>query len=250
LPLIPQDILSYLGLLAPTVSAILVAFLFLKIFRSVINRTIGRVNSMVALRVQRAGSLIVWTIAIIFILSQFGLDVMILLMMFGLSGLAVVLATKETLSNVLMEYFLIGNRPFDLGDWIRVGEYYGRVVAINPLNTVLATPENERVIIPNSLFSREVIVNQTTEEGIRISIPVTVDRKSDLLKVERKLLAISQDLKRDLVPSRSPIVVVKEIERNLVKLELRLWILNPAKRDMITSEVMKRIKAELCSAMR
>ena len=232
----------------PAVSAIVVAFVFLKIFRSVINRTIGRINSMMALRIQRAGSLIVWTVATVFILSQFGLDVMILLMIFGLSGLAVVLAMKETLSNALMEYFLISNRPFNLGDWIRVGEYYGRVVAINSLNTVLVTPENERVVIPNSLFSKEVVVNQTTKEGIRISIPMTVDRKRDLLEVERELLTVSQDIKRELIPSRPPIVIVKDIGKDLVKLELRLWILNPAKKDAIISEVMKRIKGQLDSA--
>ncbi|MDH5769695.1 MAG: mechanosensitive ion channel family protein [Candidatus Bathyarchaeota archaeon] len=247
MPLIPQDILAYLGLLVPAVSAFVVAFVFLKIFRSVINQTIGRINSMMALRIQRAGSLIVWTVAIVFILSQFGLDVMILLMIFGLSGLAVVLAMKETLSNALMEYFLISNRPFNLGDWIRVGEYYGRVVAINSLNTVLVTPENERVVIPNSLFSKEVVVNQTTEEGIRISIPVTVDRKRDLLEVERKLLTVSQDIKKELIPSRPPTVIIKDIGKDLVKLELRLWILNPAKKDAIMSEVMKRIKGQLDS---
>jgi len=50
-----------------------------------------------------------------------------------------------------------------------------------------------------------------------------------------------------LIPSRPPTVIIKDIGKDLVKLELRLWILNPAKKDAIMSEVMKRIKGQLDS---
>jgi len=138
-----------------------------------------------------------------------------------------------------MEYFLISNQSFKIGDWIQVGEYYGRVVLINYLNTLLITPENEYITVPNSLFSKEIIRNLTTDEGISISIPVTIDKNNRFSEIEKKLLEISKESINDLI--KSPIVIVKEITQNTVKLEIRLQILNPSKKDFLSSQILRTI---------
>jgi len=159
--------------------------------------------------------------------------------MFGLIGLAIVLSTREILSSVIMEYFLISSHLFKIGDWIQVGEYYGRVVSINYMNTLLITPKNEHIAVPNSLFSKEIIRNLTTDEGISVSIPVTIDKNHRFSEVEKKLLEISEESANDLI--KSPTVIVKEITKDNVKLEIRVQILNPSKKDFISSRILRKI---------
>ena len=215
-----------------------------KILKSIVKRTIGRANPVAASRVQVVGGWIISFILITLALSQLGLDVTILYILIGLAGLTFIIASKDLLANLLAEQVLLTQAPFKVGDWIKVGDHFGRVVEINPVSTILVTPDNERVIIPNSVFSTSIVLNQTVEGGIRISVPIVVGRRHELTGIEEELLKIGKELSKDLAP-HPPEVVIDDMTRDHVKLRLDVWALNPLKREHVTSEIRKRVKAYL-----
>jgi small conductance mechanosensitive channel len=216
--------------------------IIVKIFRSAARGALGRFNLELSSRIQAVGAWFIWIFMIILAISQLYLEITALLVVVALLGLALILAARDLLPNLLMEQLLTTEMLFKRGDWIQVGKHYGRVVKIDPLNTVIVTPSNEQVVIPNSTFSRETIVNLTSTKGVRVTIPITVDRRNDLSKVEKALLKVCNELKSELVGDRKPEIQVSKLSSDTVDLNVHLWILNPGKRDYVVSEVLRRAK--------
>ena len=74
------------------------------------------------------------------------------------------------LSNLVSYGVIKTYEPFKLGDWVQVGKFFGRVVDITWADTVLMTPDNETVHVPDSKITQNIIVNKTTPGGTRIAI--------------------------------------------------------------------------------
>jgi small conductance mechanosensitive channel len=239
---------EWLGLSEPlwrvlmAVLIILFTPLVVKIFRVITRGALGRFSPVLSSRVQAIGVWLIWGCMIIFAISQLYLEVITLLLIVALVGLALILAARDFLSNLFMEQFLTAETFFKLGDWIQVGEHFGRVVRIDPINTVIITPNNEQVMIPNSVFQKEVIINLTSKEGVRVTVPVAVSRKCDLSKVERGLLDICQKVRDELVSSKKPEVTISELTETSVHLNINLWILNPGRRNYVVSKLIKDAK--------
>jgi len=115
------------------------------------------------------------------------------------------------------------------------------VVERNLIHTKLLTPDNEVVIIPNSLLLKNSVVNRTRSGGLRVQVPVFVRAGTDLKTVEEKLVVIGEELKVDLAPDSAPSVRVLELNNDGARLVLILHIANPAKRDQVISDVQRRV---------
>jgi small-conductance mechanosensitive channel len=107
------------------------------------------------------------------------------------------------------------------------------------------TPDNETVYIPNSRITQSIVINRTTPGGIRISVPITIDKEMDLSDVEKNLIEIGNELGEELAPDTKPEVRVTNVNERSVRLALLLGINNPAKGRLISSEVRKRAKERL-----
>ncbi|MEM1981316.1 MAG: mechanosensitive ion channel, partial [Candidatus Hadarchaeales archaeon] len=90
---------------------------------------------------QKLASVTVWGIGLILAIGVLGLNTNLLLLLVGLLGLGMLLAMREVLENVGAKYFTDIYVPFKVGDIIRVGEYSGKVIEINPVATVLLTKD-------------------------------------------------------------------------------------------------------------
>ena len=71
--------------------------------------------------------------------------------------------------------------PARQGDSLRVGAFSGKVIEINAMATVLLTPDDELVSVPNTAFLREPIVNTTPQAWKELTIPITVRASVDLI---------------------------------------------------------------------
>lgn len=239
---IPFEFLQRLAILG----AILIAtWVVARILGSFISETAGRFSPNIAREVRRFVTWLTWLIGILIGLDQLGLELTLLLMIVGLGGILLLIALRDILSNVASREAIITQNPFKIGDWIEVGKCFGRVVDITWMYTIVVTPDNETVHIPNSKIIRNVIINKTTPGGIRISVPITVDRTSDLSVVERTLLEIGAELSEELAPDSKPEVRVVNTNSHSIKLELLLKINNPAKGRFIASEIRKKAKQKL-----
>ncbi len=234
----PQTIIDILQVLI----ALLFTYVAVRVYRVVVGRAGRQVPGGLIASLQQIGAWAIWTIGIIIILSLPILQVNtnILLLILGLGGLAVIVAYQDVLGDIGAAQFISNYQAFKVGEWIEVERYYGRVVERNLIHTKVVTPDNEVVVIPNSILLKNPVVNRTRSGGLRVQVPILVKAGTDLKIVEDKLMKIGEDMKVDLVPDSSPLVRVTELNSDSARLVLMLHIANPAKRDQVISDVQRR----------
>jgi small conductance mechanosensitive channel len=237
--LISTDLLLKLGIFGLILIA---AWIITRLLGILVSKAAGKANPNVARQARRFLTYIIWLVGFLVGLGQLGLDLTLLLAIATLTGVAIAISLRSILSDVASHEVITTYALFKIGDWIEVEGFFGRVVDITLMDTVLVTLDNEKVYMPNSKITKSVVVNKTTPEGIRISVPLTVDKTSDLSAVEKALLEIGAELSEDLVIDSKPEVRVTCINSHSVKLALLLKINNPAKSRLIASEVRKRAK--------
>jgi small conductance mechanosensitive channel len=217
----------------------ILTYLVVRFYRIIITRIAGTVPSGLVASFQQIGSWAIWILGVIIILNTLNVSILLLLVLLSLGGLAMIMAYRNILTDMAASQFISTYQPFKVGEWIEVQDYYGRVIERNLIQTRILTPDNEIVVIPNSLLLRRSVINRTRSGGLRIQIPVVVETKRDLKEVEDHLIQIGAELKVDLLPDSQPQVRVTEVTPDETRLVLLLQIANPAKRDQIISDVQK-----------
>jgi len=215
------------------------------ILRSLVSKAKGKLSQSMSRQIRRLLTWITWFIGILIALSQIGLDLTILLSLVALSAIVLAIALRHVLSNLVSYGVIKTYEPFKLGDWVQVGKFFGRVVDITWTDTVLMTPDNETVHVPNSKITQNIVINKTTPGGTRIAISIVISRALDLSEVEKALLDIGSELNEELIPEFVPEVRVTNLSNQSVRLALLLRINNPAKSRLIASRVRKRAKERL-----
>lgn len=146
-------------------------------------------------RVIYHGILILFTIAA---LREMGFHLSVLLGAAGVLSVAVGFASQTSASNLISGLFLIGEGPFAVGDYIRIGQTEGEVLSIDLLSVKLRTPDNLYVRIPNEHLIRTEVTTLTRFAIRRINLPVGIAYKEDLSRVRGILLSVAENNPRCL----------------------------------------------------
>ena len=239
---IPPDLMLRLAVAALILA---VTWVVSKLLSGFISKTFGGINPNEIRQAKRIVVWSTWLTGTLLALNQLYLEVAWLLVAVAIGTIIVVFASRDFLSNVASRETIDVYNQFKIGDWIQVDKVFGRVVDITWNDTVLSTLNNETVYIPNSTVTRSVVTNRTTQGGIRISVPITIDNSLSLQEIEQTLLGIGTELQEELVAESKPEVRLVNFDNRKTKLELLLRINNPAKSRLISSEVLKRIKRKL-----
>jgi len=203
-------------------------------------KSVGKISQNAARVAKRTSSLLVWIIGFLTALDQLGLELNMLLMIVALSGLLVILSLRDIIPNVVSRETISLYEMFKVGDWIESGDYFGRVTDVNSVNTTLMTLDNETVRIPNSELTSRPLTNRTTPGGIRVRVPIMVKPDQSLQEAENTLLEIGEELGDELVKDYKPETRITEIDGSLSEVTLLLRISNPARSELIFSEVCRR----------
>jgi small conductance mechanosensitive channel len=224
---------------------LLATWIISMIVRRLVMKIKGDLSQSMSRQIRRLATWITWFVGILIALSQVGLDLTILLILVTLGAIVLAIALRHVLSNLVSYGVIKSYEPFKLGDWVQVGKFFGRVVDITWADTVLMTPDNETVYVPNSKITQNIIINKTTPGGTRIAISIVISRALNLSEVEKMLLEIGIELKEELIPEFVPEVRVTNLNTESVRLALLLRINNPARSKLIASKVRKRAKERL-----
>jgi small-conductance mechanosensitive channel len=147
----------------------------------------------------------------------------------GFLGIVVGMAARQTLGALLAGFVLMFSRPFEIGDWIEVGDHEGIVTDITVVNTRIQTFDGEYVMIPNDVVSSESLVNRSRKGRLRIEVEVGVDYDADPKRAADLALDAVEGLDEPLnVPT--PQVVLKRFADSAVLLGVRVWIDRPSAR--------------------
>lgn len=134
----------------------------------------------------RSLQVLIFSIGLAIVLQKFGVNLTALLAVLGLGGLAVSLAAKETLEDVINGFIILVDRPFQIGDRIKIEsmDTWGDVEAIGLRTTQIRTIDNRLVIVPNSAIGRSQVESFTyPDPSYRIEVSLGIGYGSDIDQV-------------------------------------------------------------------
>ncbi|HWM94156.1 MAG TPA: mechanosensitive ion channel domain-containing protein [Thermoanaerobaculia bacterium] len=189
------------------------------------------------------------TMAVIYLIAAF-VTLRITFPKLGLGGLIATsavtslvlgLALQPILSNFFAGLVISVERPFRINDWIKVGDFEGRVVSITWRTTHLRTRENDNLVIPNSKLADERVVNYYYPHPMHLErIKVGASYDAPPYRVRRALLESIAGVP-GVLDKPSPEVFLPKFEDSSIGYELRIWLDDVANAPRIASEVRQRI---------
>ena len=183
--------------------------------RAKIDPTLGRFFG-------KAARWVVLLLAGMFVIGVFGIPIAGFAVVLGAAGLAIGLAFQGTLSNLASGVMLLIFRPFKVGDFVNVAGQAGKVDEIELFCTTFDTPDNRRIITPNSAIFGSQIENVTYHDTRRVDVNVGVEYSADMDKTRQVLEAAAAGLEGCLDdPPRQ--VYLWELGGSSVDWKVRVW---------------------------
>jgi len=159
-------------------------------------------------------------------LQTIGVQTASLVAVIGAAGLAIGLALQGSLTNFASGVLLILFKPFKLGDYIEGGGTAGSVEEIGIFTTILKTPDNKKVIVPNSKITSDNITNYSAKEQRRLDLVAGVSYNANLDEV-RKILEEILDSDDRILKDPKPTIGVLELADSSVNFAVRPWVKTP-----------------------
>ena len=149
----------------------------------------GQANKMMPI-IKRTILVIVWLIGIVMALSNGGVNISALLGTLGIGGIAFALAAQDTVKNVFGTFTILTDKPFSIGDTIRVDSYEGTVVDVGVRSTKIMNYDKRIITFPNYKITDTSIVNISSEPMRRVvlNLGLTYDTTSEKMKEALELL--------------------------------------------------------------
>jgi len=156
-------------------------------------------------------------------LSTLGIQTTSFIAIIGAAGLAIGLALQGALSNFAAGAMILLFRPFKVGDLIEASGTFGAVEEIQIFNTVILTPDNKTVIVPNGLVTGGNIINYSAKGLLRLDLVFGIGYDDDLLKAKQILEEIVTSDER-AAKDPAPTVAVLELGDNSVNFAVRPFV--------------------------
>ena len=160
---------------------------------------------------------------VISVLTMVGIQMTSFIAILGAAGLAVGLALSGTLQNFAGGVMILIFKPFKAGDFIDAQGYMGVVNEIQIFITILTTPDNKTVIIPNGGLSTGAVVNYSAQETRRVDWSFGVAYGDDFDKAKVMILDL---LKKDqrILTDPEPFIALGEMADSSVNITTRVWV--------------------------
>jgi hypothetical protein len=149
------------------------------------------------------------------------------------------LALQESLSNIFMGLMLQLSKPFEPGDWVRAGDFIGRVRGINWRSTTLVTRANERLDIPNTTIGKDVIVNYAEEEvGDEISVGLSYGVPPN--RAREVILKVLHDVPH-VLQQPAPLILPWQYGDSAITYRIRYWIADYTLQEQVRANVVSSL---------
>ncbi len=162
-------------------------------------------------------------VVIIAALDRLGVDTTSVLAIFATAGLAVGLALKDSLGNLAAGVMLVLFKPFKLGDFIEAGGVTGVVESIRIFSTLLKTPDNREITVPNGQIYGGTIVNFSARDTRRIDLIFGIGYDDDIRQAKQLIEEVMAADER-ILKDPAAVVMVAELADSSVNLAVRPWV--------------------------
>lgn len=221
-----QEWLVQFGLqIIAAIIILLIGIQIAKVSRNLVKKTLQRtkVDNTIISFAGNSVYVAVLSIVTIVVLGQIGVKTASLIALLGSAGIAIGLALQGSLSNIASGIMLVIFRPFRVGDYIEGGGTAGIVREIQIFNTILTSPDNCRIVVPNSKFFENSITNYSAEDTRRIDLVFGVGYEDDIQKVKQLLTEILAEDKR-ILKDPAPTIGLLELADSSVNFAVRPWV--------------------------
>lgn len=168
-------------------------------------------------------SVLLRVLLVISVLGMLGIEMTSFIAIIGAAGLAIGMALSGTLQNFAGGVMILLFKPFKVGDYIEAQGFAGTVNQIQIFNTILKTPDNKTIIIPNGGLSTSAMTNYSTEATRRVDWTIGIGYGDDAAKAEsviRRLLAEDERILKE----PDVFVAVSALADSSVNFAVRAWV--------------------------
>ena len=182
----------------------------------------------------------IFVIVIVAALQTVGVQTTSLVALVGAAGLAIGLALEGALANFAAGVMLLVFRPFKVGDLVEIAGKFGMVEELLVFSTIVVTPDNKTVIIPNAQVTGDTITNYSRKGLLRLDLVFGIGYDDDLLKAKRVLQQLLDN--HELVAKYpAPEVTVLELGDNSVNFAARPFV-TPAHYWKVHFDITEQVK--------
>lgn len=160
------------------VAGVWTAFLLINALRAYMiiktGKTVSKHDDLLVLLISRAIKVFIVCVGILIAARAFDLPIIGILGGMGLGGIAIALASKDAISNLIGSFGVLVDRPFEVGDWVVVNTVEGTVEAVGFRSTRIRTFSNSLITLPNSVMITTVVNNMGARRFRRIKTVFSV----------------------------------------------------------------------------
>jgi len=241
-------VIGYGGQVLGALATLAIGYLIARLARRLAIRWLQRTDVAPAVQafVGRLLYVAILVFAVVASLARFGVQTTSFVAILGAAGFAVGFALQGALSNFAAGVLILLLRPFRMGDFIEAAGVAGTVKDIQLFATVLATPDNVKVIVPNGKIYGEVIRNYAGYGTRRLDVVIGVSYDTSIDDAASIARAVMAEDERTLAQP-GPEVLVSELADSSVNLTLRAWVQGKDYWD-VRFDLMRNLKRALDDA--
>ena len=190
--------------------------------------------------------ILLYFILIVTIIGILGIETSSFLALFASAGVAIGMALSGTLQNFAGGVLILLLKPYRVGDYIEAQGFAGTVKEIQMFHTIITTPDNKSILIPNGGLSTSSINNYSREPRRRVDWTISISYGDDFdnarQQIEKIVSSDSRVLKDGSVDA--PFVGITALAESSVNLTVRAWV-NSGDYWGLYFDIYKRLYAEL-----
>lgn len=240
-----NEIYTNLDTIISLILAIIIPIIILKIVNWSIMKFLskGSITSSSLMTLNKILRYVVVIIIFLAVLEVLGIELHSLIVSLGLVSLAVTLAAKDTLSNVISGIIIILEKRFVIGDMIEIDGFKGQVKKIG-FKSVELFYKKKYMVIPNVLFTTKPFINHTRNGYYAIYFDVKILNRYNF---DEKIAQIEKILDNSRLILKDPkyVLLIKNITTSGVDVTVKAYIKDPMDDTKITAELIKKIKREI-----
>ncbi len=168
-------------------------------------------------------SIVLKILLIISVMYMVGIEMTSFVAVLAASFLAIGMALSGTLQNFAGGVMILLFKPFKVGDFIDAQGYTGTVREIQIFHTILLTPDNKTVIIPNGGLSNSSMVNFSTQPNRRVDFTFGIGYEDDIDKAKNTLMRLIENDDR-IFKDPAPFIGLVELADSSVNFAVRVWV--------------------------
>jgi MscS family membrane protein len=165
-------------------------------FAELASRTESKFDDLLVPMIRRALKIVVIAFGLLFIADNLNIDITSLLAGLGIGGIAFALAAKDTVENLFGSLTVMFDKPFEIGDWIKVGDLEGTVEEVGFRSTRIRTFYNSQITMPNSRLVSTAVDNMGRRRYRRLSTKLGVQYNTPPEKIDAFCEGIREIIRR------------------------------------------------------